>query len=216
MQVMRNPLELATCLLLLVLAAGCGRPERIERYTVQKPLPVKTPPSAQASPEQPSGEPTHRTLAAIVPHGDQGWFFKLTGPKDPVAAHDGAFAAFLKSVRFGADGKPEWKLPAGWQQRPGSDIRYATLTIPSDGAPLEVSVTALPKASGDDENYALVNINRWRDQLKLPPITLEQLASESTEVPLDGATATMVNLVGTASPAAMGRPPFFPGTGNGK
>jgi hypothetical protein len=193
---------------------GCGRAERIERYTVRKPPPVEAPAGAAAE-AAPTGEPKDRTLAAIVAHADQGWFFKLTGPKDPVAAQVEAFTNFLKTVRFTAEGKPEWTLPEGWKQQPGSDIRYATLEIGGEAGPLEISVTALPKPPGDDEEYALVNINRWRGQLALPPIGREQLASETTSIPLEGATATMVNLLGHAKPGGMGRPPFFPGAGNG-
>jgi hypothetical protein len=199
----------------VALLAGCNNREPIEQYTVAKPAPAASPhapPSAAA--EQTSAEPTDRMLAAIVPHQSQGWFFKLTGPIDAVAARAEAFTEFLKSVRFSDDGKPRWTLPEGWQERPGSDIRYATLVVPSDGKPMELSVTALPKPPGDDEQYALVNINRWRGQMKLPPIALGALADGSQTFELDGTTATMVDLVGTAS-SSMGRPPFFPGAGNG-
>ncbi|MEX2114935.1 MAG: hypothetical protein WD845_17210 [Pirellulales bacterium] len=198
-----------------LLAAGCGKSEQIERYTVAKPEPIKLSADPAAAAEQPPGEPTDRTLAAIVPHGEQGWFFKITGPKDAVAAQSDAFTTFVKSLRFTPEGKPEWTVPAGWQEQPGGSIRYATLVIPSGDKPLELSVTALPKPPGDDENYALVNINRWRGQLKLPPIEPAQLSAESTSVELDGGSATLVDLLGTAAPNAMGRPPFFPGAGNG-
>ncbi len=198
-----------------LLAAGCGKQVRIERYTVAKPEPLKLAADAGPAVEQPPGEPSDRTLAAIVSHGEQGWFFKITGAKDAVADQGDAFTTFVKSVRFTPEGTPEWTVPAGWQEQPGGSIRYATLMIPSGDKPLELSVTALPKTPGDDENYALVNINRWRGQLKLPPITLEQLGAETTTVELDGATATLVDLLGTAAPNAMGRPPFFPGAGDG-
>ena len=200
---------------LVVLVAGCGKSERIERYTVAKPPPFELPRGPQpAKAEQPPGEPTDRMLAAIVPHASQGWFFKLTGPIDAMGPQADAFTTFLKSVHFSEAGKPQWTLPEGWQERPGSDIRYATLVIPSEGKPLELTVTALPKPPGDDEQYALANINRWRGQMKLPPIEASALAEEAKQIELQGATATVVDLVGTAS-ASMGRPPFFPGAGNG-
>ncbi|MEX0977218.1 MAG: hypothetical protein WDZ48_00105, partial [Pirellulales bacterium] len=193
----------------------------ITRYTVAKPLPLaplatNSPHAAGAIPDQPpSGEPTDRTLAAIVPLKPQGWFFKLTGPKDAVAAHEAAFTNFLKSVRFPSDGNPTWTLPEGWQQQPGNQIRYATLLIPSEGKPLEVSVTALGNSGNDDDEYVLVNVNRWRGQLRLPPIGQQQLPGESTKIALDGATATLVNLVGHAAPNTMGRPPFVSGAPDG-
>ena len=109
---------------LMVSAAGCQRSEAVTRYTVDK-TPEFEPPAAAERPASPStgpagapadGEPKDRTLAAIVPVGDQGWFFKLTGPKDAVAAQNEAFHAFLKSVHFSAQGKPQWTLPDGWQE----------------------------------------------------------------------------------------------------
>jgi hypothetical protein len=199
-------------------AAGCEQRESVTRYTVDKPpalAPLKTsdPHAGLAGPTEP-GEAKDRTLGAIVPNADEGWFFKLTGPKDAVAAQTDAFHAFLKSVRFNEQGKPQWTLADGWQERPGSDIRYATLILPGAGKPLELTVTAL-RRSGDDAAYALVNINRWRGQLQLPPISADRLADESTQVTLAGATATVVDLVGTASSAGMGRPPFMSRTRDG-
>lgn len=44
------------------------------------------------------------TLAAMVPQGNQIWFFKLTGSRDLVAAERENFLTFLKSVRFSAEG----------------------------------------------------------------------------------------------------------------
>jgi hypothetical protein len=199
-----------------LLVVGCGKTEQIEHYTVAKPEPIGLPADVAPAAEQPPGEPTDRTLAAIVPHGEQGWFFKITGSKDAVTAQSDAFTTFVKSVHFADDDKPQWTAPEDWQRQPGGSIRFATLVIPVEaGKPLELSVTALPKPPGDDENYALVNINRWRGQLKLPPIELDQLGAESKTIELDGATATLVDLLGTAAPNAMGRPPFFPGAGDG-
>lgn len=204
----------------LALVAGCEKPERISKYTVDKPPPIEEPKQpATAEAGQPAGEPTDRTVAAIVPLAEQGWFFKLTGPKDAVQARAEDFSAFVKSVRFSPEGKPEWSLPEGWKENDGSQIRFATIIIPAaageNDKPLEISVTVLPK-SGDDADYILVNVNRWRNQLKLPPIAKEQLPGESTQLDLGGKTATLVNLLGTAVPSSMGRPPFMSGAPNGK
>jgi hypothetical protein len=197
------------------LCAGCQKSEEVARYTVDKLPPVEDRgPEVNAGPSAPR-EATDRTLAAIVPLGAKGWFFKLTGPKDRVEAAGEAFETFLKTVSFDADGKPHWTLPAGWQEQGGSQIRYATLVLPGDGKPLEVSVTVLPKSEGDDEQYLLVNVNRWRNQLQLPPIDAVQLSAEAKRIPLEGATATVVNLLGAASGESMGRPPFMSGARNG-
>ena len=60
-----------------------------------------------------------------------------------------------------------------------------------------------------------VNVNRWRGQLQLPPIGADALAGESVQVPLDGATATVVDLLGTSAGGGMGVLLFL-STGDGK
>ncbi len=163
----------------------------------------------------PTGEPTDRTLGAIVPLEPRGWFFKLTGPAAAVAAQREMFETFLKTVKFDDDGQPTWTLPEGWQQRPGNSIRYATLVLPGGEKPLEVSVTALPNADGDPAGYVLANVNRWRNQLRMPPVDAAALASESTEIKLGAATATFVDLAGHAAPGGMGGAPIFSGANDG-
>jgi hypothetical protein len=203
----------------LAFLTGCSEREPITRYTVNKPLPLEglanaNPHQAQPADAPPTGDPTDRTLGAIVPLAEQGWFFKLTGPKDAVAAQEANFGDFVKSLRFSPEGKPSWTLPDGWTEKPGSGIRHATLAIAGD-KPLEVTVIVLPK-SGDDAEYLLANINRWRGQLRLAPIEAQALASESSRVPLDGTAATVVNLVGHAAPNTMGGGgPFSSGARDG-
>jgi hypothetical protein len=217
----RIPLVLFLAGLCLAAAPGCQKSEQIARYTVERlppfePSQTASPRDAQGQPPQPVGEPTHRTLGAIVPRGGQLWFFKLTGSKDAVAAQADTFAALVKSVRFSAEGKPQWTLPADWQERPGGEIRYATLVIPGEDKPLEVSVTILPNPGNDDARNVLLNVNRWRDQLGLPRLAKEQLAGESTSIPLEGATATLVDLLGTAAPNSTPRGRFQSGARDGK
>jgi len=214
----RRWLILLLWVLVLTAQAGCEQREAIAHYKVAKAPANKAPHDAasQSTADQPAGEPKDRTLGAIVPFGEQGWFFKLVGPKDAVAAKNDEFMVFLKSIHFSSQGKPQWTLPEGWQEQPGSGIRFATLLIPAADKPLEVSVTALPRTPGDEVGYLLSNVNRWRGQMKLPPIAGEQLAGESTQLELAGATATLVNLLGSAAPSTMGGGPFSRGAGNGK
>ena len=200
---------------------GCNKPEEIERYTVDK-LPASTPPESTASSPAPaspaaaaSSAAKDRMLAAIVVDGSQGWFFKVTGPKDALEAKTDQFHAFIKSLKF-ADGKPQWTLPDGWAEQPGSAMRFATLQLGAGEPPLELSVIGLPKQGVADDEYALMNINRWRGQMQLPPITVEQLPAETTTLQLEGTQATLVNLIGSAAPGGMGGGPFSGRPGDGK
>ncbi len=202
---------------------GCSDKPPITSYTVKKPEPLpampnphdaglpKTLPGQDAAP--PTGEPTDRTLAVIVPTTPQGWFFKLTGPEAAVAALEPAFNEFLKTVKF-ENGEPTWTLPEGWQQQPGNAFRFATIVIPGEAKPLELTVSGLPNSGGDNVAYVLQNVNRWRGQLQLPPIEADTLSSETKTIDVAGSPSTLVNLAG--HPAAGGmQPPFASGAPNG-
>lgn len=191
-----------------VLLAGCKPSEEIRRYQA----PQAPAPEAAA---KPGGESPHggaaakdaalagRMLAAAVPQGDQAWFFKLTGPVDQVAPHVDAFRALIRSVKF-VDGKPTWTLPEGWRQKPASGMRFATLEIGAADQVLELTVIPLPIMGGSEAEYILSNVNRWRGQMQLPPVSADQLGKESEQVTLEGATATVVDLKGTLPAGGMG------------
>jgi hypothetical protein len=84
-------------------------------------------------------------------------------------------------------------------------MRFATIAIPTTDQPLEMTVIPLPMAEGDTPSYRLSNINRWRNQLSLPPINESQVEDSTEQIALDSGTATLVELVGEASG---GGPPF--------
>ena len=196
----------------LLAIVGCKPAEEIQTYSVPKE--VEVPEVA----EVPQGElPAGRTLGAIVVRPAKGWFFKLMGPAGAVAAHSGEFDAFVKSLHFDEQGGPQWTVPAGWRESPQkAPMRYATLMIDANPKPLELTVSELPHGSEDESEYILKNVNRWRNQLQLPPIGRQDLASETSTVELDGASAITVNIEGKLAPQSMGRPPFAPGGGDGK
>ncbi|MEX0938287.1 MAG: hypothetical protein WDZ59_10550 [Pirellulales bacterium] len=200
---------------------GCGEHETVRSYSVPK---TESLAAGRGSGSQAPLTGDARTLAAIVPHGEQAWFFKLTGPDDAVAAKSDDFRTLIQSVRFesASGGQPTWSVPEGWEQQPGDSMRYATLTSRGDQSndqsdsegPLELTVIPLPGPDADMDSYVLANVNRWRRQLGLPPIEADQLASETETVTLaDDHTATLANLTGTAQPDGM-RAPFAGGAGS--
>ncbi|MFN0021954.1 MAG: hypothetical protein ACKVP0_27210 [Pirellulaceae bacterium] len=136
--------------------------------------------------------PKQRVLGGIALARPYGWFFKVAGPDELVAAHKEGLETFLKSVKFGprADADPTWTLPEGWKQLEGNDLRFATIQMGSSDAPLELTVTRLPMRGGDEEEYLLANVNRWRGELGLRPIAIADLAKETTK--LKGGPADMI------------------------
>lgn len=143
-----------------------------------------------------------------MPAGEQSWFFKVTGPIATIDQHAAAINEFFQSIQFTAGAeKPTWKTPAGWEQLGPSGMRAATLKIPSDPKPLEISVI---QSSGT----LLGNLNRWRGQLQLPPVDESAMAPSVQEAKAGDAKMWLVDLRGKASAGGMmgpfaggGRPP---------
>jgi hypothetical protein len=197
-----------------VFLAGCQQQEAIETYSVPKQHVVDRLNHVDGAADrlvQATAGP-ERTMAAIVLRDAQGWFFKLAGPPDEVGKQQDAFQSFVKSIKFaGPQSNPTWTLPKGWEEQPGTGMRYVTIEIETAGKPLELSVMSLPRGDTSESEYLLANINRWRGQVSLPPIQSSQLSDESQEIELADGKATIIDVKGTASGGGMGRPPFAGG-----
>jgi len=64
-----------------------------------------------------------------------------------------------------AEKRLHWNLPAGWSQKyDGDGIRWGSFAGPDAAV---ITITRFPGSVGDD----LANINRWRAQLGLEPVT---------------------------------------------
>ncbi len=205
--------SLAVALALFLNLAGCGQRDQIASYEVPKPEVVDPALVSRTAAAAPSGK-EQQTIGLIVPVGDMGWFFKLTGDVDAVEPQHENFLKFATAIQFsgGAEPKPKWTLPAGWRELPDSAMRFATIQIEAAGKPLELSVIPLPKPSGDEPKYILDNVNRWRQQLQLSAVSAEELDDTTKKLTIDGHGATLVSLVGTGS-GGMGGAPFAPFAG---
>jgi hypothetical protein len=203
----RRSTTIASLVLLGLLAAcGCKEQPEITRYQVPKEkLPPAMPATSQGNAEKapPKTPGQDRMLAAIVPHKDAAWFFKLAGDGQLVEKLTKDFETFVKSVTFpeSSGGNPAWKLPADWKQLPRQGIRFATLIIPVDDAgksqQLELSVITLPWDAADEKAAILSNVNRWRKQMQLPPLAEDKLDSETSKLKLAKGEAILADLKGT-------------------
>lgn len=184
----RIPILLALALIFVV---GCGDDRSsIRRYQVPHEETVST-----AVTQTPTT--TQRTIAAIVPSGDQAWFFKATGPSDRIQAAAGDFAKLVRSVRFEGD-RPQWDVPEGWSEIPGGQFRFATLRKETT----EISISKLPLPDGDLDGYVLANINRWRGQISLPPVTQSELPKITQRIELTDRAAIIYDSGPTSDPSA--------------
>lgn len=212
--------RLSSCFVVsFLIFLGCGSDDAIVEYKVKKSQLVweenhlesnQTSTSTDASTAE-----THRMLAAIMPVGDQAWFFKLVDSLENVAKVADSFEKFIAGLSFKqADAgrlEPVWNLPEAWRAQRGNEMRFATIEVPVGNEKVEISVTSLGVSSENLEQYLLMNVNRWRGQLKLPPWSRQQLPGNSQEISLDGVTATYVDMTGQFDSGGMSRAPFAGG-----
>lgn len=88
-----------------------------------------------------------------------------------------------------------WTVPDGWTEKPtpqgGMRIASYAVTAP-DGRTVDISVVPLGGSSG----ALLDNVNRWRDQLALGPITEAELGKLRQPVPIGQVEGELYDMVG--------------------
>ena len=138
---------------------------------------------------RPAGtNPPVRIVTAMVHRPDASWFYKLAGDAELVEAQKPAFVAFLKSIKItetsaaetvpavaaSAPAAPtQWKTPADWKSVPPGPMQSVKFAVPDQGAAkADVTISVFPNATGG----VLANVNRWRNQIGLPPVGEVELA----------------------------------------
>lgn len=162
-----------------------------------------------------------RILVAMLKQDATSWFFKMTGPESLVQEQKTVFQEFLKSISFASRGaeaapaaaaatpagppaasppparsKPQWTVPAPWKEEPPTSLGLARFVV--DDASLghgEVTVTVIPGDGGGK----LANVNRWRRQVTLEPISDAELKQTAAALAGAGAEAFLVDMTGATS-----------------
>lgn len=154
-----------------------------------------------------------RTLGVVVVREGIPWFFKLTGESALVKANEAKFLDFLKTLQFhtGSHGPPataasrpargqpaggppsNWTVPEGWSATPPGQMVLASFQ--ATGSNGEVVETAVSMLSGDGGGL-LANVNRWRNQLQLPPAQPGELDSMLRRMDIHGHSAVLVDMEG--------------------
>lgn len=90
---------------------------------------------------------------------------------------------------------PTWTVPAGWTKLDGEKpMRVATFKAGEGATAVEVAISVFP----GDVGGLLGNINRWRGQVGLGPITQDQLAANVTPFEVPGFAGNTMRLKGEA------------------
>ena len=183
---------------------GCENSEPITTYTVPKHESLQSPEFlADYQRKHPKPE---RMIGLVLPRPANLWFFKLQGDLEAVAAREVPVRDFLHSLTFSAVDKPDWVLPAGWQQLPGNDMRFATLVLDGESK-LELTVTKFPSRPDlPIADQVVMNINRWRGQLSLPSIDGDDLNQQSEQIPIAGGMGYLINIIGRPQPKPSAMP----------
>lgn len=89
-----------------------------------------------------------------------------------------------------------WTKPENWVEGPRGQIRAASFVIKNEaGKQADVSIIPLPGSAGGDES----NVNRWRGQVGLEPISGDELNKTAEAVEIAGQPAKLYEAAGAGS-----------------
>ena len=174
---------------LVIFSLACKRDREIKVYRVAKENSAEAQPATPADPH--AGLPGMTPGAAKAdPHAGLPGMTPGAAKADPHAGlspEQMAAAASNENPQF-AD-----TPPAHWKKQTRSAMRQASYLVQGEGgATADISFSILRRASGG----TLANINRWRDQLGLPPVDEAALQQASQKIPSAFGDAILVDLEG--------------------
>jgi hypothetical protein len=178
--------------------SGCDSEPEIRVYEV-----AKKQSTTQAAPA--------RILAAIVPHKESVYYVKATEAPSRFTTTFDELKSVVEKLTFSANDEPQWTLPEGWEQLPGSGISIATLQLSKISPPIRFAVTVLGGPESNWDNYLEENVNRWRGQVGLENVSLKEQRQSMTEIKREGEPipAYIVDITGSRStdaPSGMSAP----------
>ncbi len=172
------------------------------------------------------GKHLSRILGAWLKQPGRVWFFKLSGEAALVATQREAFMAFLRSVRFdsetaaapGGQIKPEappaaapraaapgstppkpgalsWTAPADWSPKPLTSMRKGSFAVRTGSGEADLSIISFGGAAGGLTD----NLNRWREQVRLPAVSAEEIKTQANTVEHGALRFTVVDYAGTTA-----------------
>ena len=115
-------------------------------------------------------------------------------PLQPAAAPSGMNAAMPASDIPVSSAPVRWTTPAAWQELAPTSIRLGNFVVPGKGGgKAEVGIFSFPGPVGTE----LDNVNRWRGELKLPPVDAGKITSEP--VTIDSLKGLLYDISGPSS-----------------
>lgn len=134
------------------------------------------------------------TEPSAAPHAHKGAAPASTpaAPAAPAAARTpGGSDMAGTPVPTASGASLNWTAPSHWQSRPGSAMRKATFVVTGDAGSAELAVTAFPGDVGGE----VANVNRWRGQIQLPPMSDAEVAGAVTRLEANGLKIGVIEMV---------------------
>lgn len=73
--------------------------------------------------------------------------------------------------------KVTYKTPEGWDEQRAGGMRMASFSVTAGGSTAEITVIPLPMNAAEAAS-PIANINRWRGQVGLPPLTQKEIIDD--------------------------------------
>ena len=103
-------------------------------------------------------------------------------------------ASAVASGPISHEGQPKWQVPAGWQEVFAGQFLVAKFMLAGNGG--VTAAVNVSMSSGDGGGLA-ANVNRWRGQLGLTPLSSDALNKSVTTIAATGGVASLVDMSGT-------------------
>ena len=165
-------------------------------------------------------------LGAVAERGGITWFIKMAGDRELVSQQKNNFISYLKSLEFHegshgtqapaeatqvaqapsaekpvsantekspAGGKPNFKTPETWKTKPPGPMVASAYNVEDAAGQAEVTISKFP----GDVGGMVANIQRWRGQLGLSPVSEEEARKSAEMIEVAGQKESyMVDLKG--------------------
>lgn len=175
----------------------------------------------------PGGDIPQRILVAMLFKDNVNWFFRISGSRDLVEESKNDFIAYLNSAKFEHSGSEkttefqqkqqpsqsaqkvtphdsqmtvppqqmpiELPVPQDWKQLPPAPMAPLRYEVSSGNATAIITITRLDGDAGG----LLPNINRWRGQIKLPPLSQADMEKHVSKIKTSIGEAYVVDFTGS-------------------
>jgi hypothetical protein len=126
------------------------------------------------APLEETGDATNATMPANAPSPSMPGGLGPTAPSRETAA------------------QIKWSKPESWNEVPPSAMRYASFSAGAGDEKIDISIVTFSGEGGSDAD----NVNRWRQQLQLPPMSPEAVATQVAPLQTEAATFATTDIAG--------------------